>query len=292
MALVTLKQILMETRDKKYAVPSIGADNHVLFEAILQQAEEENKPVILMIPGFLLEKMDSRFFEYARLRITQSRVPVCLHLDHASSYEECMNGIKYGFSSLMIDGSSLPYEENVRLTKRVVEAAKPCGISVEAEIGHVAGGEGNNNEGNEVDTNAFTNPGEAERFANETGVDALAIAFGTVHGVYKGTPKLNLELLDDVRERINIPIVMHGGSGLSDQDFENAVAHGISKINFCTGLFLSTTKAAKLAIDEKDGKMQLPAVLEVINKKAREEVKHLFKVYNTQSINLVDIAHK
>ena len=218
MAFVTLKQILLETREKKYAVPSIGADNHVLFEAVLQQAEAENKPVILMIPGFLLKEMDPRFFEYARLRIIQSSVPVCLHLDHAASYEECMNGIKYGFSSLMIDGSSLSYEENVTLTKRVVEAARPCGISVEAEIGHVAGGEGNNNDGNEVDVDAFTNPGEAERFAKETGVDALAIAFGTVHGVYKGTPKLNLELLDEIRGRVEIPIVMHGGSGLSDED--------------------------------------------------------------------------
>ncbi len=292
MALVTLKQILMETRDKAYAVPSIGADNHVLFEAVLQQAEAENKPVILMIPGFLLEHLDPRFFEYARLRITQSSVPVCLHLDHAASYEECMNGIKYGFSSLMIDGSSLPYEENVALTKRVVEAATPCGISVEAEIGHVAGGEGNDNEGNEVDVNAFTDPAEAEKFAKETGVDALAIAFGTVHGVYKGTPKLNLELLDDIKGRVDIPIVMHGGSGLSDDDFRNAVAHGISKINFCTGLFLGTTEAARKAIDEKGGKMQLPAVLGVINQKARDEVSHLFEVYNTQPIDLADIAHK
>ena len=292
MAFVTLKQLLLETSEKKYAVPSIGADNHVLFEAVLQQAEAENKPVILMIPGVLLKDMDPRFFEYARLRIIQSSVPVCLHLDHAASYEECMNGIKYGFSSFMIDGSSLSYEENVTLTKRVVEAARPCGISVEAEIGHVAGGEGNNNDGNEVDVDAFTNPGEAERFAKETGVDALAIAFGTVHGVYKGTPKLNLELLDEIRGRVEIPIVMHGGSGLSDEDFRNAVSHGISKINFCTGLFLNTTEAARAAIEANGNKMQLPAVLGVIQKRAREEVSHLFEVYHTQSVDLKNIAHK
>lgn len=292
MSLVTLKQILLQSREKGYAVPAVGADNHVLFEAVLQQAEEENKPVILMIPGVLANDMDLRFFEYARLRIIQSCVPVCLHLDHASSYEECMNGIKLGFTSLMIDGSSLPYEENVALTRRVVEAAKPCGISVEAEIGHVAGGEGNDNDGNEVDLNTFTNPMEAERFAVETGVDALAIAFGTVHGVYKGIPNLNLELLDRIRSRVDIPIVMHGGSGLSDDDFKNAVAHGISKINFCTGLFLSTTEAARAAIEEHDNRMQLPAVLNVINKTAREEIAHLFGVYNTQPIDLKDISHK
>lgn len=292
MALVTLKQILTDTKEKGYAIPSVGADNHVLFEAILQQAEAENKPVILMVPGFLVKEMDSRFFEYARLRIIQSSVPVCLHLDHAASFEECMDGIKYGFSSLMIDGSALPYEENAALTKRVVEAAKPIGISVEAEIGHVAGGEGNDNEGNVADANTFTNPEEAERFVKETGIDALAIAFGTVHGVYKGTPNLNLEVLDSVRERVDIPIVMHGGSGLSDEDFKNAVAHGISKINFCTGLFLSTTEAARAAIDAKGGKMQLPAVLRVINDAARKEVSHLFDVYNTQAIDLLRIAHK
>ncbi len=291
MALVTLKQILSETRKKKYAVPALGADNHVLFEAILQEAEKENKPVILMIPGFLVPEMDPRFFEYARLRIIQSSVPVCLHLDHAASYEECMQGIKYGFTSLMIDGSSLPFEENIALTKRVVEAARPCGISVEAEIGHVAGGEGNNNEGNEVDVNAFTNPDEAVKFVDETDVDALAIAFGTVHGIYKGVPKLNIELLDKIRGLVDIPIVMHGGSGLSDDDFKTAADHGISKINFCTGLFLSTTEAARVAIEEHNNKMQLPAVLSVISERAKQEVEHLFKVYNTQSININDIAH-
>ena len=292
MALVTLKQILLETREKKYAVPSIGADNHVLFEAVLAQAEEENKPVILMIPGFLLSQLDARFFDYARQRIQLSSVPVCLHLDHAASYEECMNGIKYGFSSLMIDGSALPFEENVALTKRVVEAAAPCGISVEAEIGHVAGGEGNDNDGNEVDTNAFTDPQEAVAFVEQTGVDALAIAFGTVHGVYKGTPKLELQLLDEIRSKVDIPIVMHGGSGLADEDFRNAVAHGISKINFCTGLFLSTTEAARKAIDENGGRMQLPGVLGVIHKRAREEMAHLFEVYHTQPPALENIAHK
>ncbi len=292
MALVNLKQILLETRTKKYAVPSVGADNHVLFEAVLRQAEEENKPVILMIPGFLVKDMDPRFFEYARLRIIQSPVPVCLHLDHAASYEECMNGIKYGFSSVMIDGSSLPFKENVALTKRVVEAARPCGISVEAEIGHVAGGEGNDNDGNEVDVNAFTDPAEAKEFVELTHVDALAIAFGTVHGVYKGVPELKLELLDKIRALVDIPIVMHGGSGLSDEDFQNAVAHGISKINFCTGLFLSTTEAARAAIEEHNNKMQLPAVLGVINQAARKEIAHLFEVYNTQPVALADIAHK
>ena len=137
MALVTLKQILLETREKKYAVPSIGADNHVLFEAVLNEAEEEKKPVILMIPGFLVSALDARFFDYARQRIQLSSVPVCLHLDHAASFEECMNGIKYGFSSLMIDGSSLPFEENIALTRKVVEAAAPCGISVEIGRAHV-----------------------------------------------------------------------------------------------------------------------------------------------------------
>lgn len=292
MSLVTLKQILLESREKGYAVPAVGADNHVLFEAVLQQAEAENKPVILMIPGFLTEDMDLRFFEYARLRIIQSSVPVCLHLDHAASYEECVNGIKLGFTSLMIDGSSLSYEENVKLTKRVVEAAKPCGISVEAEIGHVAGGEGNDNDGNEVDVNTFTDPVEAERFVTETGVDALAVAFGTVHGVYKGIPKLNLDLLDEIRKRVDIPIVMHGGSGLSDEDFKNAVAHGISKINFCTGLFLSTTEAVRGAIESHNKKLQLPALLNVINQSARKEISHLFSVYNTKPIDLKDIAHK
>lgn len=292
MALVTLKQILLETREKKYAVPSIGADNHVLFEAVLNEAEEEKKPVILMIPGFLVSGLDARFFDYARQRIQLSSVPVCLHLDHAASFEECMNGIKYGFSSLMIDGSSLPFEENIALTRKVVEAAAPCGISVEAEIGHVAGGEGNDNDGNEVDTSAFTDPGEAEVFARQTGVDALAIAFGTVHGIYKGVPHLKLDLLDEIRSRVDIPIVMHGGSGLSDTDFQAAVSHGISKINFCTGLFLSTTEAAKEAVEANGGRMQLPAVLEVIHKKAREETAHLFQVYQTQQLELQDIAHK
>ena len=246
MSLVTLSEILAESREKKYAVGAFDTFDELNTEAVVSAAEEKNVPVILMVCDYSFNSPNAdRFFAHTLERCRTASVPVCMHLDHGPSFEAVMQAIHYGCSSVMIDGSSLPFEENVAITKKVMEVAHACGVSVEAEIGHVAGHEGNTDDGNVADETAYTKLEDAVRFYEETKVDALAVAIGTVHGVYKGVPKLDFERLDAIRERIPAPLVMHGGSGLSEQNFKDAIAHGISKVNFYTGMSLAGANAAR-----------------------------------------------
>ena len=193
MPLVTMNEILKESIEKKYAVGAFDTMDHVLTEAILGAAEGKGKPVILMTVDRVFKQPNYKsFFKYLIDRCEGSSVPVALHLDHGPSFESVMMAIRYGCTSVMLDGSSLPIEENIALTKKVCEVAHACGISVEGEIGHVSGHEGNMLDGNEPDESAYTKVEDAVRFAEETEVDALAIAIGTVHGVYKGCPEIGL----------------------------------------------------------------------------------------------------
>ena len=246
MPLVTLREILSEAKEKQYAVGAFDTFDPICTEAILTAAEEKNVPVILMVCDYSFDQPNAELFMSAtRARCCASTVPVCMHLDHGPSFEAVMKAIHFGCSSVMIDGSLLPFEENIALTKKVVEVAHACGVSVEAEIGHVAGHEGNTNDGNVADETAYTRLEDAVHFYNETGVDALAVAVGTVHGIYKGKPKLNFELLSSIREQIPVPLVLHGGSGLEPQNYRDAIANGICKVNFYTYMSLAAANAAR-----------------------------------------------
>lgn len=250
--LVTLKEILAETRENQYAVGAFDSFDPLNTEFIITAAEKKNVPVILMVCDYSFGGPSADwFFTHAIDRARRAAVPVCVHLDHGPSFEAVMKAIHYGCSSVMIDGSSLPYEENVALTKKVVEVAHACDVSVEAEIGHVAGHEGNTEDGNVADETAYTRLEDAVSFYEATGVDALAVAIGTVHGIYKGEPKLDFDRLDAIRNAIPVPLVMHGGSGLSAQNFKDAVAHGISKINFYTGMSVAGANAARDYLNER-----------------------------------------
>lgn len=254
MGLVTLKDILKDTVRMGYAVGGFVTSDLLATQCIIRAAEEMNAPIILMVPWGTLRgvyKVD----EYLKLTaemVKNATVPVALHLDHGASFEECIQAIRAGFSSVMYDGSSLPFEENIKNTKKVVEVARACGVSVEAEIGHVGGAEAGAliKEGKEADSSQYTTVEEAVKFVEATNVDALAVAIGTVHGIYKGKPNLDLERLSNIRAALQIPLVLHGGSGLSDEDFKNAVQHGISKINFFTELSMAAANAARNLIKE------------------------------------------
>lgn len=246
MPLVTLRKILSEAKEKQYAVGAFDTFDPICTEAILTAAEEKNVPVILMVCDYSFDQPNAELFMSAtRARCCASTVPVCMHLDHGPSFEAVMKAIHFGCSSVMIDGSLLPFEENIALTKKVVEVAHACGVSVEAEIGHVAGHEGNTNDGNTADETAYTRLEDAVSFYEQTGVDALAVAVGTVHGIYKGKPKLNFELLSAIREKIPVPLVLHGGSGLEPQNYRDAIANGICKVNFYTYMSLAGANAAR-----------------------------------------------
>lgn len=233
--LVSLKEILRDAYAGGYAV---GAFNCLSLENVLgavQAAEELRSPIILQVaevqfPYAPLDLMAPQFLQVAKA----ASVPVAVHLDHGQSFETCARAIRLGFGSVMIDGSGYPFEDNVRLTGEVCRMAKAFGVDVEAELGKV-GDAG-------TDTaDVFTDVDEAARYVELTGIDALAVAIGNLHGKYVATPRLNIRRLVEIRQRVDMPLVLHGGSGTSDEDFKSCIHNGISKINVATAIQLGVT---------------------------------------------------
>ncbi|HHT91678.1 MAG: class II fructose-bisphosphate aldolase [Bacillota bacterium] len=287
MALVTLEEILRSTRKEKYAVGSFNAANHSMAEAILSVSEELGLPVILGLAEVQFRYVDlERFVPYLRQRIEGMATPVALHLDHGLSLETVYRGLDLGFSSVMIDASSFPYEENVALTRQVVRRARSYGASVEAELGQVGGGEGNLEQGTEADAAGYTDPSQARDFVENTGIDALAVSIGTVHGPFKGKPRLDLERLAEIRSLVEVPLVLHGGSGLSEDDFRRAVACGISKIN----VFTETSLGAAGALREllaKGTPLGYPDLTTAAEKRIRDIVRGQLRVFGTPALKSV-----
>ena len=198
----------------------------------------------------------------------RATVPVVVHYDHGLTFERCMEALQLGFSSVMFDGSAKPYEQNLAETKEIVKIAHAMGATVEGEIGHV--GEAANEDN--LLTDMYTTPDEAESYLNATGVDALAIAIGSAHGVYKTKPMLNIPRLCEIRNRVDVPLVLHGGSGLSDDDFRNTIRNGIAKVNIFTDLCLAGSRAMKEASDKNisylDARnLKVNAIKEAVKKK-------------------------
>lgn len=233
--LVTGKEILDDAHKNGYAVGAFNVVNMEMLQAVVNAAEEEKAPVFVQTTEGALSYAG---YEYLSAMITYAAnsvsVPVAFHLDHGGSFETAVRCIRNGWTSVMIDGSHFPLEGNIEVTKKVVEAAHFCGVSVEAELGRLGGIEDNISV-DEKDA-MFTDPKEARRFVDETGVDYLAIAIGTAHGKYKGTPKLDFDRLDTIKKDLNMPIVLHGASGVGSDDIKKAVSLGVNKINIDTEL--------------------------------------------------------
>ncbi|PWI57956.1 fructose-1,6-bisphosphate aldolase, class II [Sulfoacidibacillus thermotolerans] len=216
-----------------YAVGQFNINNLEWTQAIVEVANEENSPVILGASEGAIKYMGIEYVgAIAKAAADMSKVPIILHLDHGSSYDMILKCIRYGFTSVMIDGSHYPLEENIALTKKVVEACHPLGIHVEGELGRIGGVEDDLT----VDAReaALVRPEEAERFVKETGVDAFAPAIGSQHGHYKGKPNLAFDRLEKVRDLTGIPLVLHGGTGIPDEDIRHAISLGVAKINVNT----------------------------------------------------------
>ena len=232
--LVPLTQLLHKADECGYAVMAPDFITRHMLELELEVAEAHNTPAIISYPSLPIDKF-KRFRAWTRsvLRLCErARVPVCLHLDHGKSVKACLKAIDAGFTSVMIDGSSFSFDENVRMTRTVVEAARKKGISVEAEIGHVGSGKVIVERGK--DESMLTDPEEAGRFAAETGIDCLAVSIGTAHGEYTAEPKIDFDRLKEIREKVPVPLVLHGGSGTGDENIVRAVRDGIRKINLFT----------------------------------------------------------
>ena len=251
MPLVSMIEELKKAQAGHYAVPLFNTLEMMGFEGTLKAMEVRNGPGILGIIPFTLDRPNTpAFIQYIRARAAASPVPVSIILDHGMTFEQCMQILSYGATDVMFDGGKLPLEENIEVTRMVVRAAHAMGAGVEAELGFV--GQGSDYDNPEMIRQGFTKPEEAAEFIEETGVDALAVAIGSAHGVYKGKPELALDLLADIRARVDVPLVLHGGSGISDDQFRAAIAGGISKINIFTDLSLAAREKMIAAAHAED----------------------------------------
>lgn len=253
MPLVSMKEMLEKAKREKYAVGQFNINNLEFAQAILQAAQEENSPVICGVSegaarymgGYktVVNMITALIEEY---NIT---VPVAIHLDHGSSFENCVKAIDAGFTSVMFDGSHLPLEENIANTKKVVDVAHALGVSVEAELGRIGGQE---DDLSVDDAEAFyAVPEECERLVKETGVDCLAPALGSVHGPYKGEPKLGFDRMKIINELVGVPLVLHGGTGIPTKDLKKAIEYGHAKINVNTENQIAMTKKVREILEQK-----------------------------------------
>lgn len=267
MPLVTSKELLLKAQKGGYAIGAFNVENMEMVQAAVEAAQELCSPVILQTTPVTASYADFDYF-YANVKTAAEKatVPVVLHLDHGSSFEVAMKAFRAGYTSLMIDGSHGSFEDNIAVSKAVAGACHPAGIPVEAELGKVGGKE---DDVVAADDSPYTDPKEAAIFARESGVDSLAVAIGTAHGVYKGTPKLDVERLSEIRSAVSIPLVLHGTSGVPDDTVRECIRRGICKVNYATDLRMAFTRGISETFKEN------PDVFDpkVYGVRAREEVK-------------------
>jgi len=244
MSLVTTKEMLTKAQKEGYAVGAFNAENMEMIQAIIAAAEELHAPVIVQTtPGTLKYASPELFLAMVRAEAAKVSIPVALHLDHGSSFALAARTLRAGYTSIMIDGSKEKFEDNVAISAAVAEMAHAMNIPVEAELGTV-GGKEDTHSVSDADK-SYTDPAEAEEFAERTKVDFLAVGIGNAHGFYKGVPELKFDILEETKKRVSIPIVLHGASGIPDEDVKKATSLGICKVNFATELRDAFTKAVK-----------------------------------------------
>lgn len=267
MALVTTKQLLLDAKKGGYAVGAFNVENMEMVQAVVAAAEELRSPVIMQTtPSTVKYANLNYFYENVKVAAQESSVPVVIHLDHGNSFELAMQAYRTGYTSIMIDGSHEGFEDNIALTSAVVKACHPGEVPIEAELGKV-GGKEDDLDGGEGDP--YTNPQEAAEFVERTGIDSLAVAIGTAHGVYKGVPKLDFSRLSEIRKAVSIPLVLHGTSGVPDEDVAECIKRGICKVNYATDLRIAFTKGINQVLKENPDTIDPKKY----NAKGREEVR-------------------
>lgn len=233
--LLNMKDLLAVANKNNFAVPAFNISSYSMFNGIMEASEEKNAPVIIAIHPDELSHIGVDVIKAIRERAYKSTVPVCIHLDHGASIEQVILAIQSGYTSVMIDGSSLPFEENVAVCKQVCEVAHAVNVSVEGELGTIGSTDSTEVANKEI---VYTKPEDAARFVQETGVDTLAIAIGTCHGLYPAgmNPEIKLDLLKEIKEKVSIPLVLHGGSNNPDKEIGESVTLGINKINISSDI--------------------------------------------------------
>lgn len=247
--LVSIKEMLADAKKNGYALPAFDVSNYEMMKAVLETCEEEKSPALLMGLGVDLQGRDLQLLTSMVKGASEFyNIPICFHLDHATDFEFIKKAIDAGFSSVMYDGSVLPFEKNASNTAEIVKYAHSKGITVESELGHV----GNASVGSISETGSDQDPGESltvpedvAKFVEITDVDALAVAIGTAHGVYQKTPELRIDRLDEITAVCDRPLVLHGGSGTPDDQMQNAIKHGITKINIYSDVLFALNQGLK-----------------------------------------------
>lgn len=245
MALVTLGELLTDAERRGYGVGAFNAFNLETAQAVVRAAEAEQSPVILLVYDLHQEHFGVEESALVCRSLAQkAKIPVAVHLDHGQSFRRVVECIHHGFTGVMFDGSNLPFEENVEITKRIVDIAHVLGVTVEAELGYV----GQAAAGDEKRSDLMTRPEQAAEFVERTGVDALAVAIGNAHGFYKEAPQLDFARLAAIRQATGIPLVLHGGTGIPDADIQRAISLGIRKINIGTEIYTAFGNTLRRAL--------------------------------------------
>lgn len=280
--LMNMKDLLTVAQKNHFAVPAFNIGSDQLLKAVMKTVKELKSPVILeMSPD------EFNFVGYAQIQAmlyeaAHTDVPVCIHLDHGDSYETVVRAIQAGMTSVMIDASKLPYEENVAITKKVVETAHIANVSVESELGTI-GTTGNSIEGGTQGV-IYTVPEEAKQFIEDTGIDTFACAIGTAHGIYPKDmkPKLRIDILKDITDQVSVPLVLHGGSSNKDEEIAEAVKNGICKINISSDIKVAFYEQARKTLNENPGYREpleiYPAAMEACGKVCAEKI----RLFNSQ----------
>jgi len=277
--LYNLRDILSVAKENKFAVPAFNCSNEIFLKGILEACESEKAPVIIEVHPNELKFGTESFIRTLRAKAGETVMPICIHLDHGSSFEQAMEAIRCGFTSVMIDASKKSFEENIELTKKVVEAAHSVGVSVEAELGTIGG---TGEDGNACTDNIiYTRAEDVKAFVEATNVDALAIAIGTAHGIYPKDqkPHLRIDILKEIRAITDIPLVLHGGSDNPDSEVAAAVEAGVQKINISSDIKKSFFKECREVL--KNEKLMIPRQIFIPSLESmKETVIHKIRLFN------------
>lgn len=279
MPLVTSEAMLLSAQKGGYAVGAFNVENMEMAQAVIWAAEELQAPVMAQTTPSTVKYGGLALYQSMLAALARdAKVPVAIHLDHGSGFALAAQALREGYTSIMIDGSHQVFEENIALTRRVVEMCSPSGVPVEAELGKVGGKEDDLDGG----SGGYTDPLEAKAFAERTGISSLAVAIGTAHGVYAGTPKLDVQRLSEIRKVVEVPLVLHGASGLTDESVRDCIARGICKVNFATELRIAYSNGIKQALAEKPEAFDPKAYSKVGREAVKELVKNRMKVCGCQ----------
>lgn len=279
--LMNTKELLEVAYKNQFAVGSFNVANSEFVRIVIESAEEKNAPAIIQIHPNEIDLVGDDFIKYVVEVCKNATVPLAIHLDHGASVKDVIRAIKNGYTSVMIDASHETFENNMALTKEVVALAHSVNVSVEAELGTIGTNNGSSEGG--ADEILYTDPSDAEIFVKETGIDILAVAIGTSHGQYKhkGKPELKIDLLEEIHQSVDIPLVLHGGSDNKDEEIMQTYLHGVSKINLSTDMKNAFFNQMRSFLDEHPDAYEPDVIMPSCRQKAKELVQHKMALFNS-----------